>query len=102
MRIICLFNLKEGVNVAEYEEWATSRDLPTVNGLGSVTSFSVHKSTGVFGDEKAKPHFDYVEIIDITGMEDFINDISTDTFQAASAPFQGYADTPQFILTEDL
>ncbi|ANU06363.1 REDY-like protein HapK [Paraurantiacibacter namhicola] len=102
MRIICLFNLKDGVDVAEYEEWAKSRDIPGVNDLSSVTSFTVHKATGVFGDEAAKPHFEYVEIIDITGMDEFVADISTADFQAAAAPFEGYADAPQFILTEDL
>ncbi len=102
MRIICLFNLKDGVDVAEYEEWAKTRDIPGVNGLGSVTSFTVHKATGVFGDEAAKPHFDYIEIIDITGLDAFVADISTEDFQAAAAPFQGYAAAPQFILTQDL
>jgi hypothetical protein len=102
MRIICLFNLKPGVSVAEYEEWAKTRDIPTVNGLASVTSFTVHKATGVFGDAAATPHFQYIEIIDITGMDAFVADISTAEFQAAAAPFQGFADAPQFILTEDL
>jgi hypothetical protein len=102
MRIICLFNLKPGVDVSQYEEWATTRDIPTVNGLGSVTGFTVHKATGVFGDDAATPHFQYIEIIDITGMDAFIADISTADFQVAAAPFQGFADAPQFILTEDL
>lgn len=102
MRIICLFNLKPGVSVAEYEEWAKTRDIPTVNGLGSVESFTVHRATGVFGDDSAKPHFEYIEVIDIKGMDAFVGDISTEDFQAAAAPFQGYADAPQFILTEDL
>jgi hypothetical protein len=102
MRIICLFNLKPGVAVAEYEEWAKTRDIPTVNGLASVTSFTVHKATGVFGDAAATPHFQYIEIIDITGMDAFVAEISTAEFQAAAAPFQGFADAPQFILTEDL
>ncbi|KPP94906.1 REDY-like protein HapK [Erythrobacter sp. HL-111] len=102
MRIICLFNLKPGTSVAEYEEWAKTRDIPAVNALGSVTSFTVHRSVGVFGDENAKPHFDYIEVIDVTGMDEFVADISTEDFQAAAAPFQGFADAPQFILTEDL
>ena len=102
MRIICLFNLKSGVSINEYEEWARTRDIPTVNGLGSVTSFTVHRATGVFGDEAATPAYQYIEVIDITGMEAFIADISTENFQAAAAPFQGFADAPQFILTEDL
>ncbi|MFN3864996.1 MAG: REDY-like protein HapK [Erythrobacter sp.] len=102
MRIICLFNLKPGVEVAEYEAWAKTRDIPTVKALGSVISFSVHKATGVFGDDSAAPAYQYIEVIDITGMDDFIADIATEAFQAAAAPFQGFADAPHFILTEDL
>lgn len=102
MRIICLFNLKPGVSVSEYEDWAKTRDIPTVNALGSVNSFSVHKATGVFGDDNATPAYQYIEVIDITGMDAFVGDISTEAFQQAAAPFQGFADAPQFILTEDL
>ncbi len=102
MRIICLFNLKPEASIAEYEAWAKTRDIPGVNALGSVTNFTVHKATGVFGDDSATPHFKYIEVIDITGMDAFIGDISTEDFQAAAAPFQGFADGPQFILTEDL
>ena len=102
MRIICLFNLKDGVDVAEYEEWAKTRDIPTANGLGSVDGFTVHKATGVFGDDNATSPYQYFEILDINGMDGFLADISTDEFQAAAAPFQEYADNPQFILTEDL
>lgn len=102
MRIICLFNLKDGVSVAEYEEWAKTRDIPKVNALGSVKSFTVHRATGVFGDDAAKPHFGYIEIIDVTELDEFVGDISKDDFQQAAAPFQGFADNPQFILTGDL
>ena len=65
MRIICLFNLKDGVDITEYEEWAKTRDMPKVSGLASVNSFTVHRATGVFGDDAATPHFGYIEIIDI-------------------------------------
>lgn len=102
MRIICLFNLKPGVDVAEYEEWARSRDLPTVNALGSVRAFAVLKATGVFGDESAPAPYQYIEIIEVTGLDAFVADISTEKFQAAAAPFQGFADQPVFILTEAL
>ena len=35
-------------------------------------------------------------------MDPFVAEISTPEFQAMAAPFQDYADNPQFILTEDL
>ncbi|MCP5395032.1 MAG: REDY-like protein HapK [Sphingomonadaceae bacterium] len=101
MRIIVLFNLKSGVDPATYEEWARNADIPTVNALGSVTRFTVHKSTGLLGSD-AIPAYQYAEIIDIEGMDPFLADISTPEFQALAAPFADFADNPQFILTEDL
>lgn len=101
MKIIVLFNLKPGVAVSDYEAWARTRDIPGVNALSSVSSFTVHKATGLFGSDAASP-YQYIEIIDIAGMDPFVADISTPEFQAMAAPFQDYADAPQFILTEDL
>lgn len=101
MRIICLFNLKPGVDPASYETWARNGDIPAVNALGSATSFTVHKATGLFGSD-AKPPYDYVEVIDITGIDSFVADVTTPEFQALAAPFRDFADDPIFILTEDL
>ncbi|MDK2757751.1 MAG: REDY-like protein HapK [Blastomonas fulva] len=101
MKIIVLFNLKPGVSVSDYEDWARTRDIPDVNALSSVSSFTVHRATGLFGSDAASPYA-YIEIIDIAAMDPFIADISTPEFQAMAAPFQDYADNPQFILTEDL
>lgn len=102
MRIIVPFNLKPGTNVAEYEEWAKTKDVPTASALPSVKSFTVHKATGLFGDPDTPPPYQYFEVLDITDMDAFLADISDEAFQAAAAPFQEYADAPQFILTEDL
>ncbi|OBX17857.1 REDY-like protein HapK [Erythrobacter sp. QSSC1-22B] len=102
MRIIVLFDLKDGVSISEYEDWARTRDIPGVNALGSVANFSIHKAVGVFGDDAASPPYQYFEIIDIDAMDGFVADISTEEFQAAAAPFQEYAADPVFVLTEDL
>ena len=102
MRIIVPFNLKPGTDVAEYEEWAKTKDVPTASALPSVSSFTVHKATGLFGDPDTPPPFAYFEILDITDLDAFVADVSDEAFQAAAAPFQDYADAPQFILTEEL
>ena len=102
MRIIVPFNLKPGTDVAEYEEWARSKDVPTASALPSVKSFTVHKATGLFGDPDAAPPYQYFEVLDITDLDAFIADVSKPEFQAKAAPFQDYADGPQFVLTEDL
>lgn len=101
MRIVVLFNLKPGVDPAAYEAWARGTDIPGVNALGSVASFTVHRATGLFGSDAPAP-YQYVEIIDIHGMEPFVADISTPEFQQVAAAFGDFADAPQFILTEDL
>lgn len=101
MRIICLFKLQPGVDIADYEQWASTRDIPAVRALGSIRGFTIHKATGLFGSEGAPP-YDYIEIIDIDTLDGFVAAVSTPEFQAAAAPFRDYADDPVFILTEDL
>lgn len=101
MRIVCLFNLKDGASRADYEAWARGTDIPGVNALASVAQFTVHRATGVFGSD-AKPPYDYIEVIDIHGMDGFVADVSNPEFQAVAAAFGQFTDDPVFILTEDL
>ena len=101
MKIIVLFDLKPGVDPAEYEAWARTRDVPNVRALGSVASFTVHRATGLFGSEDAPP-VQYVEVIDAPDLAAFTADVSTPEFQALAAPFADYVDNPRFVLTEEL
>lgn len=101
MRIICLFNLKPGASAQAYEAWARGTDIPGVNALDSVNSFTVHRATGLFGSEAAPP-YDYIEVIDIKGMDAFVADVSNPEFQKVAAAFGQFTDNPTFILTEDL
>ena len=101
MRIVVLFNLLPGVDPAAYESWAQGTDIPGVNALSSVDSFTVHRATGLFGSEAASP-YQYIEIIDFPAMEEFVADISTPHFQQVAQAFGQFADNPQFIVTEDL
>jgi hypothetical protein len=101
MRIICLFNLKPGVDPAAYEGWARGTDIPGVNALDSIYDFTVHRATGLFGSD-AKSPYDYVEVIDITNLDHFIADVSDPEFQKVAAKFGEFADDPKFILTEDI
>lgn len=101
MRIICLFNLKAGVNSIDYETWARNTDIPGVRALNSVIGFSVHKATGLFGSQDTSP-YQYVEVIDIVAMQPFVDEVTTEDFQKVAAKFGEFADNPVFILTEDL
>ena len=101
MLIVCLFNLKEGASREDYEAWARGTDIPGVNALDSVGGFTVHRATGLFGSD-GKPPYDYVEIIDIHSLDDFVRDVSDPEFQKVAAAFGQFTDDPTFILTEDL
>jgi hypothetical protein len=100
MRLIVLFNLKPGISVADYEAWARSTDLPTVNALPSVSAFRVFKTTGKLGTNEAAP-YSYVEIIDVDDMDQFWQDVSTETMEKIAAEFAAMADVT-FITTEEI
>ena len=97
IRVIVLVNLKPGKSAADYERWALATDLPTVNALESIDSFTLFRSTGLFGSD-AKPPYDYVEILDINDMDLFGQEAATETMGRIAAEFNEWS-TPTFILT---
>jgi len=99
--IIVLFNLKPGVSREEYESWARSRDVPTVNALDSVEHFEVLKSRGLLMGEGQAP-YEYFEIIRVKDMQAFGKDLAAPGIQAGAAQFQAYANNPLFILADSL
>jgi len=100
-KILALFNLKEGVSVSDYETWAKTVDIPTVNGLGSIEKFEVFRTTGLlFSDDQ--PPYQYFETIDILDMDKFGEEAGTETMQKVAAEFQAMADDLVFITTEQL
>jgi hypothetical protein len=98
-RIIVLLNLKPGKSEADYEQWALSTDLPTVNALRSVDSFTLFQATGVLGEGESP--YQYIEIIDVADMELFDSETSTEAMGKIAAEFQGWAD-PVFIVTRQI
>lgn len=100
-KIVVLFNLKSDADIADYENWAKTTDIPTAGGLPSVDQFDVLKSQGLLMSED-KPPYEYIEILTINDMEKFGADVSTETMQKVAAQFQEFADNPLFIMTEQL
>ncbi len=101
MRIIVLFNLRDGVSAADYEAWARTTDIPIVNALPSIRSFTVHKATGVMGSDQPPP-YQYIEVVDVADEARFGEDVATETMKRVAAEFQALADNPTFIATADI
>lgn len=100
MRLIALFNLKPGVSVEHYENWAKTADLPLVNSLPSVDAFTVFRTTGQLGSDAPAP-YQYIEIIDVADMGQFGTDVASEAMQKVAAAFQELADVT-FLTTEQL
>ena len=100
-RILALFNLKPGVSAADYENWAKTVDLPTVNGLGSINEFRVYRSAGLLGSE-AKPPYAYYEVIDVADMDKFGADVGSETMQKVAGEFQAMTNDLVFIMGDEL
>ncbi len=99
-RILALFNLRPDITVDEYENWARTVDLPTVNALPSIDRFEVFRVTGRLGSGEAAPYA-YAEIIDVGDMAAFGDDVATDRMKAVAAEFNRLADV-LFLATEKL
>lgn len=97
--LVVLFNLKAGVTPTDYEQWATTTDLPTVRGLSSVGAFEIYRAEGVLGSEAPSPYA-YIELIDVHTLEALFGDIGTPVMQKVAAEFQMLAHEPLFLITE--
>ena len=62
--VVVLFNLQEGVDPAEYEEWARTVDIPNVRRLSGCSGFEVLRTEGLMNGSPDAP-FAYVELIHI-------------------------------------
>lgn len=102
MRIIALFNLKDGVSREDYESWARERDLPGVRSLVSVDDFNIYRATGVLFQEGATPPYQYVEVLDVTDMEGFMADCAGDLVKALAPEMAEYTQGVTFLTTERL
>ena len=101
VKVLALFNLKPETTVADYEAWAKTVDIPTVNGLGSIKNFEVHKCTGLmFAD--GEPPYAYFEILDISDLDQFYGEAGSETMQTVAATFQSMVQDLVFVSTEPL
>ena len=98
-RLVALFNLRPGVEVAAYERWARERDMPTVNALASVTGFDVRRVTGTLDGGPAP--YAYVEVIDVADTDRFGEEIAAPQMQAIAGEFQAMVEVV-FLTTEPL
>ena len=99
--IVVLFNLKPGTDVAAYEDWAKTVDLPTVKRLPGCSDFEVLRTTGMLNGDPSTP-YSHVELIRVADMESFRAAVGTPEMQVVAAQFQAFAQDPLFMVSESL
>ncbi len=99
--LIVLFNLKAGQSRADYDAWAQTNVLPSVNSLKSVDSCKVLRSTGLMGSGHVAP-YQYIEVIEINSDDGLMADFEGPIMQKISEEFLEFADAPIFIMAESL
>ena len=99
--VVVLFNLQEGVDPAEYEEWARTVDIPNVRRLSGCSGFEVLRTQGLMNGSPDAP-FAYVELIHIENMADFRSAVSVPEAQSVAAQFRTFAEGATFMVTESI
>lgn len=100
--ILVLFNLAEGVDPGEYEEWAREVDVPTVEGLESVDRMKVFRVGSMLGADQSPP-YRYFEVIQVNDLEKLGEDVISEAMAPVAAKFQGeYAESPIFLIADQL
>lgn len=99
MTLIVLFNLKSEANIAAYEHWAKTTDVPTVKNLNSVDDFRVYRMGNILGTENPSP-YQYCEVINLNDLNGLFEEIGSETMKKVAAEFQAFADNPMFLLSE--
>ncbi len=99
--LVVLFNLKDEAAKEAYEKWAQSTDVPTVKGLNSIDDFKVYRMNAVMGSEDSPP-YQYCEVLDINNMEGLGPELETETMKKVAEEFQEFADSPIFMVSEQI
>lgn len=99
--IVVLFNLKAGVQASEYEAWAKSTDLPTVNSLKSVDQCRLLRGSAMLGSNLPSP-YQYIETIEVNSFAGFQEDLAGPLMQRVTQEFQKFADKPLMIVSQEI
>lgn len=68
--------LKSGIEPADYEEWVRQVDYAAGREIPSITNYRVYRVNGSGIGQSLGPYLcDYVEVIDVTSMEEYFADI---------------------------
>lgn len=88
--VFFLSKLKPGVAAANYETWLREFDYVRAKELSSILSYRTHRIQGHLREEAAIP-YDYLEVIEVTDLEQYRKEITEHpAAQAITAEWGNY------------
>ena len=97
--MLTLFNLADGQDEAEFQQWMKDNDAPVVTQLPSVDEYNLGKTVGMMGAD-CDPPYQYMEIIRINDFDQLGKDalperhlVHAQGLRSGSAAYLGSAST---------
>lgn len=97
LQIVHRIKLKDGVTAEQFERWVEEKDYVAAPQMPSLTGFAVHR----VADPEAAG-CDYFEVIGITSMAAFEQDMATDLFASLVEAFDAMAEVVDELSGERL
>jgi hypothetical protein len=98
--LILRYRLNDSVTPADFERWVSETDHPVMRGLRRVKRFETYRVIGLLMGA-GQPSADYVEIFELDDLPGFTSeDMPGETVQSVMGSFMGFADAPEFLITE--
>ncbi len=97
--IIGLFDLREGVDPEDYENWARTRYAPVVRDLPSIDEWRAFRASGVFGSGGTPP-YRYFLLIEANDLEGVGRDLTDPRMRTLLDELHEFADPPILVVTE--
>jgi len=100
--LIVGLNLKEGVAPEDYERFAREVDKPTCEReIPSITEWHVHRTEPLPGSDD-KPLYDYVEVLQISSLEQLTKDLESEIVAELGAQLVDLVDEPVLLPSKQI
>lgn len=101
-QIIISYNLADGVNDQEFQNWVKTFDQPNMRGLTRVKSFRTFNNVGLLMGE-GSPRYSYIEIFDIDDFDGFLTqDMASELVQKVMGQFMPQVKDVEFAIANEV
>jgi uncharacterized protein (TIGR02118 family) len=95
-RVFFLNRLHGGVATADYENWVRSTDYPVARRHPAVRRYDVTRLEASL-DGKNAPSFDYLEVLEVTSLEEYREALATPEFKQLLGEWSKYVASSEAV-----